>query len=208
MVTMPAKGQKAALHITPSEKSRLQVGLCWDIGKGIKEKKHLLDRFITKTEESDITFDLDLFCCIYDASGALLEMVTPENAFLMDESEQIYHSGDNQTGRIEGDDEFISINLTKVPEKIHSIVFVAQCNDDLTFGKVVNPEARVADGASDQNQYHIEIGHNEGASFDSLVFASISRDPQTEHGWALKNITEYIALDSVENWGETCKKYL
>lgn len=204
MISTPAKGESVALHVTPKDKKRIQVGISWDTGQ-----KLVKTGFIFKKEEMvNVTFDLDLFCCIYNKDGEFIDHVTPENANLMDKSEQIYHSGDNQTGRISGDDEFISVNIATLPENIHSIVFFAMCHEKQGFKNVNNVQIRVADGASDESQLLLEPGKISGATSDSFVFVSIYRDDSKEHGWALKNISEFRDSDNVDDWAKEGQQFL
>lgn len=196
MISTPSKGESVALHVTAKEKQRVQVGISWDTGKETQKKG-----LIFKTEEVvNVTYDLDLFCCIFDADGELIDSVTPENANLMDASEQIYHSGDNQTGRIGGDDEFISLNMALLPENIHSIVFMSMVHDGRTFKQVNEVEIRVADGASDESQLLLELTKMSDANKNGFIFCAITRDPSKESGWALKNICEFKDSENVEDW--------
>lgn len=204
MISTPAKGETVALHVSPSEKQRAQVGMSWDTGREMVKKG-----LIFKTEEMvNVTFDLDLFCCIYDRDGELIDHVTPENANLMDDSEQIYHSGDNQTGRISGDDEFISINTALLPDNIHSIVFFAMVHGNKKLKQVDNVQIRVADGASDETQLLLELQKMSGSDVDSFIFCCLHRDPSKDSGWALKNISEFKDSESVEDWAEEGKAFL
>lgn len=149
----------------------------------------------------NVTYDCDLFCCIYDEAGEVVDYVTPENAKLMDSSEQIFHSGDNQTGRISGDDEFISVNTAKLPGNYHAIVFFAMVQGGRTFKKVNNCEIRVADGPSDENQLHLNLDKMGEATTDGMVFAALIRDDASEFGWKLKNISAFKNVADVEDWG-------
>lgn len=204
MIQTPAKGQSAPLHVTPKEKMRVQVGISWDT-----DRKRIQKGIIFKKDEMvNVIYDLDLFCCIYDQSGEIIDYVTPENANLMDSSEQIYHSGDNQTGRIGGDDEFISVNIAHVPENIHSIVFFAMCADKNKFKDVAGVEARVADGMSDENQILVTPNTLQGSDKDGFIFAALIRDTAQPHGWSIKNICEFRSNDEIEDWGAVGAAYI
>lgn len=204
MISTPAKGETVGLHVTPGDKQRVQIGMSWDTGRETVQKG-----LIFKTEEVvNVTFDLDLFCCIYNQDGELIDHVTPENAHLMDESEQIYHSGDNQTGRISGDDEFISVNTAVLPEHIHSIVFFAMCHGGKNLKDVNNVQIRVADGISDEAQLILELSRMTEANHDSFIFVCLQRDQNKDNGWALKNISEFKNSDLIEDWAEEGKVFL
>lgn len=204
MIQIPEKGERVPLHISPSDKKRLQVGISWNTDKQVVQKGLIVKR----EEVVSVTYDLDLFCCIYDISGEVFDHVTPENANLMDNSGNIYHSGDNQTGRISGDDEFISVNIALLPDSIYAIVFFALCADKSTFANVDGFEARVADGLSDENQLHVTSDTLEDANKDGFIFAALIRSPVAEHGWILQNICEFRENQRVSDWGEEGAKYI
>ncbi len=193
------------LKFTPKGNARVQIGVSWDIGSGTVKKG-----LIFKTEEHvRMTYDLDIFCCFYDAAKNLLGSVTPENANLVGAKGQIYHSGDNKTGRISGDDEFISVNMAELPEAIASIVFVILCNGkDVSFRSIDGVHARIADGASDETQFLIDASPLPGSHKDGFVFAALIRDPAQPQGWAIKNISAFHADADITDWAETLKSYL
>lgn len=198
MISTPAKGESVALHVTPKDNNRIQIGMSWDTG----QEKKTEGFFIFKKEKMvNVTYDCDLFCCIYDQAGEVIDHVTPENANLMDSSEQIFHSGDNQTGRISGDDEFISVNTATLPDNYHAIVFFAMAQGGRTLKQINNSEIRVADGPSDENQLHLNLDKMGDANTDGLIFAALIRDEAAEFGWKLKNISEFKNVADVEDWG-------
>lgn len=193
----PAQGQTAPLHVTPREKNRIQVGISWDTGQEMV-KKGLIFK---KEEMVNVVFDIDLFCCVYDADGTVIDHVTPDNAGLMDASGQIYHSGDNQTGRIGGDDEFISVNTATLPDNYHAVVFFALCQSKRPFSQINNATIRVADGHSDQNQLELAMENMPQAAKNGLIFAAILRDSAAPSGWGLKNISVFKNDGDVSDWG-------
>lgn len=38
MISTPAKGESVALHVTPKDNNRIQVGMSWDTGQEMKEE--------------------------------------------------------------------------------------------------------------------------------------------------------------------------
>ena len=205
MISTPAKGESVALHISKSEKGRIQAGISWDTTQEEQTKGFWIFK---KNVMVDIIFDIDLFCCLYNKNGEVIDHVTPENANLMDESGQIFHSGDNQTGRTSGDDEYISVNTTLLPDNINAVVFFALCHDNKSFKQILNPQIRIADGASDESQILINLDQLNGAYNDGFIFAALIRDPSKENGWALKNISEFKNDKDVEDWGAEGARYL
>ncbi len=203
MTSTLAQGQSAPLQVTIKDKNRIQVGISWDTGQELVK-----EGFIIKKEKLiNVTYDIDLFCCVYNADKEVLCAVTPENASLMDPSEQIFHSGDNQTGRISGDDEFISVNTALLPENYESIIFFALSHGK-TFKQVNNSEVRVADGISDTNQLHLDLNKAADANKDGFIFVAITRDGAAESGWTLKNISTFKNDADVSDWGAEGAAYL
>lgn len=193
------------LHYTAKGKGRVQIGVSWDVGE-----KWIKKGLIFKTDEKvKVTYDLDIFCCFYDADKNLLGSVTPENANLMGAGGAIYHSGDNRTGRIGGDDEFISVNMAELPDNIHAIIFVILCNGkDTNFTTVANVQTRIADGTTDADLLATEPSTLSGSNTDGYVFAAILKDQTQPQGWSMKNISTFINDADVQDWAETLKAYL
>jgi len=204
MIKPIAIGESAPLNVTPKDKKRIQVGISWNTDKKVVQKGLIVKR----QEVVNVTYDVDLFCCIYDISGEVFDHVTPENADLMDLTGNIYHSGDNQTGRIAGDDEFISVNIALLSENVYAIVFFAICADGSHFNAVEGFEARVADGASDENQIHVTSKTLTNSDNNGFIFSALIRDPSTEQGWTLRNICEFVDIAHVNDWGEEGEKYI
>jgi stress response protein SCP2 len=60
----------------------------------------------------------------------------------------VVHSGDNQTGRGEGDDETITVDFTKVPGNVDAILFVcAAFKKGSSFEKAMNVSFKVYDSS-------------------------------------------------------------
>ena len=198
MAKVPAKGEVVNVNVSPEGKQRLQIGISWDA-----QQKEIQTGFLkNKTEIVFETSDLDLSCYIFDDQKKFLEIVSPENSYMMDRSEQINHSGDNTEGHMPGDDEFVSVNMATLPDYIHKMVFVVTSPDKKPFKDVANVVARVADGKTDEVQlsYDLTKGDNEGKII--FVFAGLNRDENQKSGWALQNISEFRDSGSVEELAE------
>lgn len=200
--TQPAKGQTIPLHVSDEGKKRIQVGIGWDIREKIVQKG-----FIIKTHETvHETYDLDLFCLIFDTNKDFLEIVSPDSSEMTDSSGSIFHSGDNETGRGENDDEFISINTADVPAHINDIVFVVMSNNQFALGEVLNAEARVADGKT--NKDFLRLNLKAAQANTASIFAHISRNAESPSGWALQNVSDFCMHEEVEDWAAEVSKHL
>ena len=128
------KGQKVSLTKDNPGLKKLIVGLGWDINK-----------FDTGGD-----FDLDSAAFLLGENGK----VTSQSDFifygnLKHNSGSVIHMGDNRTGDGDGDDEQISIDLSKVPENITRIIFTATIYEAeerrQNFGQISNAYIRIVD---------------------------------------------------------------
>ncbi|AGJ53704.1 MULTISPECIES: TerD family protein [Streptomyces] len=70
----------------------------------------------------------------------------------------LVHSGDNQTGRGDGDDETVTVEFSRVPTNITSIVFVAAAfKKGSSFQKARNISFKVYDGTGGTTQQVADI---------------------------------------------------
>ncbi len=185
----PGKGQIVPLSYTKQAQHRILCGLSWDqSGEGKK---------------AGSIADLDLTCILYDANGHCLGDVSSEAARSIDRSGAVYHSGDDVTGLGKGDDETISVELIKLPGNIHHAVFVVDMKTNHTFGQIRNPEIRIADGMTNQNQ--LDVKFNNGGNNNAYIFAHLARN---ESAWMLHYIGQFIDTASVSDWSEVIKPHL
>src|SRR3546814_3147277 len=76
--------------------------------------------FFAKLSGGTDSIDLDASCLAFDGAGNLVETVWFQKLVSSDGS--IRHSGDNLTGEGDGDDETISIDLTRLPSNVETLV--------------------------------------------------------------------------------------
>jgi tellurium resistance protein TerD len=142
------KGQKIDLTKGSSGLSNLIVGLGWD--PAVTESKGF---FGSKKQKPNI--DCDASAILLDENGKLTKdknLVCFYN--LVSGCGSVKHSGDNLTGEGDGDDEQISIDLSKVPADVHRIVVAVNIyqaesrNQD--FGMIQSAYIRVVNGTNNQ----------------------------------------------------------
>jgi tellurium resistance protein TerD len=142
------KGQKIDLTKGASGLSNLIVGLGWD--PAVTESKGF---FGSKKQKPNI--DCDASAILLDENGKLTKdknLVCFYN--LVSGCGSVKHSGDNLTGEGDGDDEQISIDLSKVPADVHRIVVAVNIyqaesrNQD--FGMIQSAYIRVVYGTNNQ----------------------------------------------------------
>ena len=141
------KGQKVSLSKDNPGLGRVVVGLGWDV-----------NAFDTGGD-----FDLDTAAFLLGESGK----VTRAEDFvfygnLRHPSGAVEHLGDNLTGRGDGDDEQIKIDLGRVPENITRIAFTIYEADERrqNFGQVANAFIRIVDEAKGEEILRYDLGED------------------------------------------------
>ncbi|MBI2373378.1 MAG: TerD family protein [Deltaproteobacteria bacterium] len=132
------KGQKISLEKEAGGAlSKVAMGLGWDV------KQAPAGLFGKKKEK---TIDLDASCVVFDANGALVDTVWFGQLKSKDGS--ISHSGDNLTGAGDGDDETITVDLTRVSPNVKSLVFTVSSFTGQTFAEVERAFCRIVNSGN------------------------------------------------------------
>ncbi|MBC3907702.1 TerD family protein [Undibacterium umbellatum] len=135
-----SKGQKISLDKEAGTTlSKIIMGLGWD---AVKSKGFL------GFGGSAPTIDLDASCLMFDEQNNLVDVVWFRQLKSKDGS--IMHSGDNRTGEGDGDDEQITVDLTRVPATVKSLVFTVNSFTGQNFSQVDNATCRILNGANNQ----------------------------------------------------------
>lgn len=175
-----SKGQELALTTEAGlPLSRLQVGLGWD---------KLPTAGAMGTGAPDVDLDAS---AIQFAGTQFFDMAFYNNLATRDGS--LTHLGDNQTGKGTGDDEVLSLDLSKVYERVDTIVVLVSSYHSHSLEWIDNAYCRVHDSEAP------EVGTAELARFTltsgvpetGLVMARFVRDG--DH-WTLRAIGEGIAV--------------
>lgn len=196
-------GETRSLNVTQESRWRIFVGLGWDPN----DKVTLLDKAKALTLGHDIHHDLDLSCYIYDEKQRYISHVSAEAGRHVDQTGQIYHSGDNVEGVGDGDDEQISVELKDLDPAIHSLLFKASIKSGHSFCEVNAPEIRIADGYSGHNFLHSALNGEGSNEKSACIFVCVFRDKESGE-WSIKHIQDYIDINSNEEWPERLKEYL
>ena len=100
----------------------------------------------------------------------------------------LVHSGDNQTGKGEGDDETVTVDLARIPGNITSIVFVAAAyKKGSSFRKARNIAFKVYDATGGSTQQVAEIWPNLLSDHNGCAVAKAIREGGS---WKLQVINE------------------
>jgi len=143
------KGQKVDLTKGNAGLTKIIVGLGWDVN----------------AFDSGAAFDLDAAAFMLGANGKCpteKEFIFYGN--LSHTSEAVKHLGDNLTGDGDGDDEQITIDLTKIPANIERIAFTVTIYDAegrrQNFGQVSNSFIHVADMVTGTDLIRYDLGED------------------------------------------------
>ncbi|MBQ3010253.1 MAG: TerD family protein [Oscillospiraceae bacterium] len=143
------KGQKIDLTKGNPGLSKLLVGLGWDVN----------------AFDSGADFDLDASAFLVGANGKC----PTENEFvfygnLKHKSGAVTHMGDNLTGAGDGDDEQITVDLSKIPANIERIAFTVTIYDSdargQNFGQVSNAYIHIQDLVSGTDLIRFDLGED------------------------------------------------
>lgn len=181
------KGQRVDLSKDGESISRLMVGLGWDpveSGGG----KGLLGSLFGKSSPD---IDIDASILMLNANDKL---VTKENVIyygkLASADGSVVHSGDNRTGGGDGDDEEITVTLSKVPANINKLVFVVNIYDCVNrrqdFGMVRNAFIRIVNLSNNQELVRYNLTDNYSGK-TALITGEIYRHG---NGWKFAAIGE------------------
>ena len=195
-----AKGQKGPLNHTKKARERVIAGLSWDARE---DKVGLFGRV-----KGDSQHDLDINCYVYNKDGECIDYVGSEAQDSMDQSEKIYHSGDDQSGAGDGDDEFISAELAELPRDVYGIVYIVEIRSEHVFSDIAAPETRIADGMDNSNLLEIAITGEGADHSNAFVMCAIQRKSDSSTGWQLYNISEFPDISQIEDWGSYLSQFI
>ena len=155
-----AKGDGSALR-------RIHMGLGWDAAKGMFGRAKAID--------------LDASCMVFDSNSNLIDSVWFNQLKSNDGS--IQHTGDNCTGRGDGDDESIIVDLERLSPNAVTLVFVVNSFTGQNFSKIENASCRLVDLETNQEMARYDLSGS--GSHTAQIMAKISRQSGS---WAMTAI--------------------
>ena len=166
-----SKGQRISLKKEAPKLEQLMCGLGWDVAKS---KGGFLGGLFTKD------FDLDASVICLNKKGKMTssdDLVYFGN--LRHFSSAITHMGDNLTGKGDGDDEQILVNLATIPDNIKSLVFVVNIYDSLDrkqdFSKVSNAFVRLVNCQTNKEIARYSLSGDDYQNQTGMIMAQINR---------------------------------
>ena len=159
------KGQKISLEKEGGGGlTRVAMGLGWDASK----PKGIMG-FFSKPKE----VDLDATCIMFDAAKNMVDVVWFRQLASKDGS--IQHSGDDRTGEGAGsgaDNETISVDLSRVPANVTSLVFTINSFLGQTFNEIDNAFCRLVNQSNNKEiaRYTLSGGGNVTAQIMAKIY--------------------------------------
>ncbi len=193
------KGQKVDLTKGNKGLSTIMVGLGWDeVDKGRKKGFGLLGG-LGGGKAADI--DCDASVLMLDANSKLKgkkNVIYFGN--LKSSNGSIKHMGDNLTGAGEGDDEQIWVDVNKIPEDVHRLVFVVNIynckNRRQDFGMIENAFIRIVNSTSNQELLKFNLSDNYSGK-TALIAGEVYRYNGEWKFAAIGEGTTDISLDEI-----------
>ncbi len=184
-----SKGQELVLADEAGQPlGRLRMGLGWD-------KERTAGFMGTGAPEVDLDASAVAF-----ADGQLADLAFYNNLETRDGS--VVHLGDNLTGRGEGDDEVITVDLSRVHPKIDTVFFMVSSYHGHTFEWIANAYVRLVD------DHDVELARftlTGGLPQTGMAMAKIFRDGEQ---WKLRAIGEGIAVKIPTESVEALRRFL
>ncbi|MGB0099305.1 MAG: TerD family protein [Nocardioides sp.] len=153
--------------------TRIRVGLGWDKVRTAGALSGIPD------------VDLDA-SAVQFADGELFDLAFYNNLRTRDGS--VEHLGDNQTGRGEGDDETIAVDLAKVYEKVDTIFLLVSSYQGHSLEWIHNAYCRIVD---EDDAEIARVTLTGGVSETGVVLAKLVRGTD---GWSVHALAEGIAV--------------
>lgn len=165
------KGQKISLSKESPGLAKVMCGLGWDIAQ--KTGGGVFSRFSTSQD-----FDLDASVIAVNDQGKL---TAQENVIYYSNKQHpsgsIIHHGDNLTGAGEGDDEQVSVDLSRIPSAISKLVFVVTIYDSVSrrqnFGQVKNAFVRLVNATNQQEIARYNLSGQDYENATSMIMAEV-----------------------------------
>jgi stress response protein SCP2 len=165
-VRLVKRGAPALGHVT--------MGLGWDPARGRR------------------SIDLDASVIAFDQAGRQLELVwfMRKVAF----GGALRHGGDNLTGRGDGDDEQIFVDLAALPPQVAALVFTITSYRGQKFTEVANAFCRLVDSRSGAELVRYNLSESPPSS--AVLMAALRRDPAGS--WDMRAIGEFHDAKTVK----------
>ncbi|WP_245567490.1 TerD family protein [Nocardia vinacea] len=131
-----------------------------------------------------VDIDLNAAALLF-AADQIVDVVYHEQLSSRDGS--VRHLGDSTTGEGKGDNEIITVDLTRLPAEVTTVVFIVTSYSGQTFDQIENAFCRLVDGVSGTEIARYDL--TGGGTHTGLVMGKLSR---TDGVWQFDPIGEGI----------------
>lgn len=157
-----SKGQNLSLTKTEPGLTKILVGLGWDERQTDGAEFDLDASVFLLTAEGKIRSDADFI--FYNQMNSACGSVS--------------HTGDNRTGEGDGDDESVKVDLSKVPQDVHTIAVTVTIHDfearRQSFGQVANAFIRIVNDVTGNEVVRYDLTEDYSTE-TAMVFGEIYR---------------------------------
>ncbi|MFT2722303.1 TerD family protein [Deinococcus sp. A31D244] len=158
------KGQQISLAKTSGTTlTTVRMGVGWE---GIKKRSFL--GFGGGRE----AVDLDANALLFDARGTLVDQVWFRQ--LQSKDGTVRHSGDNRTGDGDGDDETITIHLSRLPQNVTTVILSVNNYTGQSFNSIETAYCRLINEQGEKELARYELAGQ--GSHNGLIMASLKRE--------------------------------
>ncbi|HEY9316141.1 TerD family protein [Williamsia sp.] len=169
-----SKGQRVSLNKDGGVAlTNIQMGLGWD---PVVVKK----MFGNRSADIDLDASVVMFADTQAADVVYYGQLTSKDG-------SIRHLGDNLTGAGEGDDEVVTVDLTRVPMHVNALIFIVTSYQGQTFEQVANAFCRLVDQTTNSELARYTLAG--GMPFTGVVMAKVFREGGV---WKLQAIGDGI----------------
>ena len=189
------KGQRISLKKEAPSLTRLMCGLGWDVAKK------------SGWFGSSSNLDLDSFVICLDENRKLTQksnIVYFGN--LRHSSGAITHLGDNLTGKGEGDDEQIIVDLPQVPSNISNLLFVINIYESQKrqqeLSQVENAFVRLVDLSNNKEIARYQLSGSQYQNQNGLILGEVYRK---DGEWKMAAIGDAFNASGI---GDIAKQYI
>ena len=172
-----SKGGKINLAKADGGLQRVSIGLAWD---PIETKSGGLFGMFKSTSKEAV--DLDASCVIREDGGKVNAVYFGN---LRAYGNAVVHSGDNLTGEGDGDDETITVDLTRLPDGIDQLTFTISSFRGQTFQKIQNAYCHIRD---EKGVLLAEFDMAGGSDKTGIIVGTVTR---TGYTWEFEAVGEY-----------------
>ena len=127
-------------------KQTIKLGLSWDVNVVKQKKKNNNNHIVDNNNTTEEGVDLDASCVAVSHEGYIIMPDTVYYGNLANSNKSVVHSGDQQDGKAEGDDEHITLQLDKIPNHILAMyIILTVATPNVSLSHVPSIRVRVQD---------------------------------------------------------------